>query len=124
MLSRNDILPKLKARDRATIELIYKCLFPSLYGWISQNSGTREDTEDIFHDSLLCLITKLDSQSVQLTCDFSTYFISICRNKWFQMLYKRKRLAHITVENCQTLFYDMNEMAEEEEIENKRYYAS
>jgi len=123
MLSRNDILLRLKARDKATIELIYKCLFPSIYGWISQNSGTREDTEDIFHDSLLCLITKLDTQRVQLTCDFSTYFISICRNKWFQILYKRRRLAHITAENCQTPFYNMYELAEEEETENNRYYA-
>ena len=75
MLSQNEILPRLRARDKAIIEMIYKCLFPSINGWISLNSGTREDAEDIFHDSLMCLITKLDTHTVQLTCDFSTYFI-------------------------------------------------
>jgi len=123
MISRNDILSRLKARDRSAIELVYKCLFPSIYGWVSLNSGTREDAEDVFHDSLLSLIIKLDMDKVQLTCDFSTYFISICRNKWFQILYKRKRQTQISCENCRAFSYDMHEMAEEEEIANNRYCA-
>jgi RNA polymerase sigma factor (sigma-70 family) len=123
MFHRNDILPRLMARDKAIIEMIYKCLFPKINGWISLNSGTREDAEDVFHDSLMCLITKLDTNKIQLTCDFSTYFISICRNKWLQILYKRRRLAPIKSEHYQTPCYDMYELEEEEETENKRYYA-
>jgi len=80
MLSRNEVLMKLKSRDKTIIEAIYKSLFPSLNYWITMNSGSREDAEDVFHDSLLCVMIKLDAQVINLTCDFSTYFISICRH--------------------------------------------
>jgi len=126
MLSRNEVLMRLKARDKAIIEVIYKCLFPSLNHWISINSGTREDAEDVFHDSLLCLMIKLDKQVINLTCDFSTYFISICRNKWFQILYKRKRLMPLTAESLQRPMADRDEasdMEDTESIEDQKYHA-
>jgi hypothetical protein len=41
MISRNDILARLKARDRTAIELVYKCLFPCINGCVSLNSGTK-----------------------------------------------------------------------------------
>lgn len=126
MLSRNEVLLRLKARDKAIIEVIYKCLFPSLNHWISINSGTREDAEDVFHDSLLCVITKLDTQAINLTCDFSTYFISICRNKWFQILCKRKRLIPLTIDNMQTPLNERDEpenMEDDESIEDQKYHA-
>lgn len=123
MLSRNEILRRLKSRDKATIELIYKCLYPGINKWVSLNSGTMEDAEDVFHDSLICILIKLDSQTLQLTCDFSTYFISICRNKWFQTLYKRRKMASLTTDNFQTPLRDMNELAEMEEVEDQKYHA-
>lgn len=63
MLSRNEVLLRLKARDKAVIEKIYKCLFPSLNHWITINSGTMEDAEDVFHDSLLCIMIKCKKRS-------------------------------------------------------------
>jgi RNA polymerase sigma factor (sigma-70 family) len=126
MLSRNEVLTRLKARDKAIIEIIYKCLFPGLNHWLITNSGTREDAEDVFHDFLLCVILKLDSQALNLTCDFSTYFISICRNKWLQILYKRKRLMPLTTENLQKPMSDWDELSEMEDaeyIEDQKYHA-
>jgi len=123
MLIHNEILSRLKSRDKDVIELIYKCLFPSIKNWISLNSGTLEDAEDVFHDSLLCIITKLDSETVQLTCDFSTYFISICRKKWLQTLYKRRKMAMLANDSFQTDLSDMYELAETEEVEAEKYYA-
>lgn len=126
MLSRNEVLMRLKARDKAIIELIYKCLFPSLNHWISLNSGTREDAEDVFHDSLLCVMKKLDGQMINLTCDFSTYFIAICRKKWFQILYKRKRLMSLSSENLQTPLNERDESTDindSESIEDQKYHA-
>lgn len=126
MLSRNEVLMRLKARDKVVIEKIYNCLFPSLNHWISINSGTREDAEDVFHDSLLCVMIKLDTQVISLTCDFSTYFISICRNKWLQILYKRKRLISLTSESLQKPMADQDEpsdMEDPESIEDQKYQA-
>lgn len=117
----NEILKMLKARDRGTIESIYKHLFPRINGWINLNSGTREDAEDIFHDSLLCLIMKLDHGGMQLTCDFSTYFISVCRNKWFQVLYKRKVRSCVALDEANETPEDVFDLMEKEEKENRRY---
>jgi len=126
MLSRNEVLMRLKARDKAVIETIYKCLFPSLNHWITINSGTMADAEDVFHDSLLCIMIKLDKQAINLSCDFSTYFISICRNKWFQILYKRKRLIPLTAESLQTPMADRDELSNMEDaeyFEDLKYHA-
>lgn len=123
MLSPNDILHGLKARDKATIELIYKCLFPGLYGWISQNSGTREDAEDVFHDSLLSVMIKLDLKMPNLTCDFSTFFISICRHKWFQTLYKRKKMIPLKADCFPTPQTDIDDLADMEDLEDQKYHA-
>lgn len=117
---------RLKARDKAIIELIYKCLFPGLNHWINLNSGTREDAEDVFHDSLLCVMIKLDGQMINLTCDFSTYFISICRKKWFQILCKRKRLIPLSVESLQAPLHESDEssdVGDSESIEDQKYHA-
>lgn len=126
MLSRNEVLMKLKSRDKTIIEAIYKSLFPSLNYWITMNSGSREDAEDVFHDSLLCVMIKLDAQVINLTCDFSTYFISICRNKWFQILCKRRRLIPLTVESLQTQVNERDELTDMEDcesIEDQKYHA-
>lgn len=126
MLPGNEVLMRLKSRDKTVIETIYRCLFPSINHWITMNSGSLEDAEDIFHDSLLCVMTKLNAQSINLTCDFSTYFNSICRHKWHQILWKRKRFLPLTVENLQMSidegdgFYDMDDG---ESIEDQKYHA-
>jgi len=123
MLSRNEVLLRLKNRDRATIELIYKCLFPGICNWVIINSGTREDAEDMFHDSLLSIMIKLDSQMPNLTCDFSTFFISICRHKWFQILYRRKKIVPLMADCVETPLTDMNDLLDMEDIEDQKYHA-
>jgi len=85
------------------------------------NSGTKEDAEDIFHDSLLLIIMKLDRSDLELSCDFSTYFISVCRNKWMQVLYKRKMLSRISFEDNIELFEDSYDRLDQEELENRKY---
>jgi RNA polymerase sigma factor (sigma-70 family) len=69
---------------------------------------------------------KLDTQVINLTCNFSTYFISICRNKWFQILCKRKRLIPLTTDSLQRSLYERDEpddMEDGEFTEHQKYNA-
>lgn len=64
---------------------------------VLQNGGTSEDAHDIFQDSLIIMLERIDDSSFVLTCKFKTYFYCVCENLWKQVLYKRQVAANYVV---------------------------
>lgn len=114
-------LKTIRSCDKRVIEALYNQLFPQICGWITLNSGTREDAEDIFHDALLSVLIKQNAKDLKLCCHFNTYFTSICRHKWFQILYQRRKVLKEALQEIHDYPDDSNNQKEAEDLENKKY---
>jgi RNA polymerase sigma factor (sigma-70 family) len=56
--------------------------------------GTREDAKDIFQESLMIMLEKLDDSQFALTCKFQTFLYCISENLWKSVLIKRRVAAN------------------------------
>ena len=61
---------------------------------VTRMSGTTEDAKDMFQDSLIIMLEKIDSREFALTCSFKTYLFSVCDNLWKAVLDKRQSAAN------------------------------
>ena len=61
---------------------------------VTQMGGSAEDAKDIFQDSLMIILEKIDNREFTLTCRFKTFFYSICENLWKSELIKRKAASN------------------------------
>jgi RNA polymerase sigma factor (sigma-70 family) len=90
-LSNKEIIDGLNSHNKEVVEYIYKENYKSAVSFITNNSGNRQDAEDIFHDALIAFYSVLQEKKLKLTCSFSTFFIAICKNLWFKEIDRRYR---------------------------------
>lgn len=91
-MSLADPIAAIQQGDKATIESLWKELFPAVMRWVVTCGGHEEDAKDVFQDALLIIYDKSKDPGFRLTSKFSTYFLGICRNlvgNLFQKKYKR-----------------------------------
>ncbi|OED39682.1 hypothetical protein AB832_03880 [Flavobacteriaceae bacterium (ex Bugula neritina AB1)] len=71
------ILEGIAKGDETILKYFYKKNFKGIRNYILTNSGTDEDTEDVFQDSLIIMYQQLQSGELQINCSVHTYFYSI-----------------------------------------------
>lgn len=76
----------LKTQDLVMIKYIYRKFFHQISAWITSNSGTRMDAEDVFQDALVVLYKKLSENTLALSGSFKAYLFSVCRHLWLKKL--------------------------------------
>lgn len=88
-------LELLKSGDKELIESIYDECFAGISSWIRSNSGTENDAEDVFQDSMVVLYKKALNSNFNLSCKLSTFIFSIARNIWLDRLRKKSRSVYL-----------------------------
>jgi len=101
-LSDEDLISKLKSskysdNDEA-MNFLYSAMYRKISSYISKNSGSEQDTDDIFQDSLIALYKAAKINRLDDISNVQAYFFSICRNQWLKALKKSKRTTQITDE--------------------------
>ncbi len=85
------LLRSAQSRDRAVgLKKLYQSFFSGIANFISQNSGTVEDAEDVFQEGILVLFNQVRKNDFVLTSRLKTYFYSICRYIWLNKLKQRR----------------------------------
>lgn len=87
--------------------------------YVINNSGSAEDAKDVFQDTMLVLVEKLQRDDFQLTASLKTYIMAIARNLWLKRLRTAGRKVALDEELQDTQF--MNEI--DTAIEEERTYA-
>lgn len=119
--SDSAIIQGLRLNSDYIIKHVYKEFFPTIKFLIKKNTGSEEDAEDIFQESLLIILKNVQRDDFYLTCSFLTYLYSISRNLWMQKL-KVKRKGMDTFELIEKFFnIPENTSVEMAEIEQLRY---
>jgi RNA polymerase sigma factor (sigma-70 family) len=84
------LISKLKAEGSAAYELLYKFHFPSIVNFIRKNSGTAQDAEDIFQETIIILLGKVRQPEFVLTSSLKTFLFAIAKNLWLKKLQANK----------------------------------
>lgn len=118
------MIAAFKAGDKQVIQELYDQLFPALKQWLTQNSGSEEDAEDVFQEALVAAFRKLQDPTFHLNHELTTYIFAIAKKLWLQKL--RRQGVHAKYEqflSTQTEVEDLEGVIEEQEsLELYRYY--
>src|SRR6185436_11226786 len=85
-ISDNSLLSQLIKEDNAAFERLHKDCFPIVAKYVKQNSGSRQDAEDIFQEAIIVLLNNIRHPGFQLTASLKTYLFSISKNLWLKKL--------------------------------------
>ncbi|WP_158796465.1 RNA polymerase sigma factor [Pedobacter sp. L105] len=93
------LLEMLKKEEDISFKMLYNLSFDSVSNFIRLNSGTKEDAEDVFQETIVILLEKLRTTEFKLSAGLKTYLFAIAKNIWFKRLRERKiSLVHSVVE--------------------------
>ncbi|HZI00728.1 MAG TPA: sigma-70 family RNA polymerase sigma factor [Flavisolibacter sp.] len=91
-ISDDNLLDKLRKEESASYKLLYQFYFPSTANYIKQNSGSDQDAEDNFQETIIILLNKVRQPDFVLTSSLKTYLFSISKNLWLKKIRDAKRL--------------------------------
>ena len=84
----------VKAFIESDDQIIYECyedIYPMIYRFITSNSGDENDARTMAMECLEAFFECCQKPNFNLTCKFSSFIYSICRNGWLKKLKQRKR---------------------------------
>lgn len=92
------------------LKILYK-EFPKVKANIIASGGTAELAQEIFNDSLLLLIEKVEKPDFRLTSSLSTFLFGIARFLWMNELKKKNRSVEVewsgaTIVTAEDVGYD------------------
>ena len=96
MHTTTDIVKDLKGENNLAFGELYKENFGFVSRFITTNSGTKHDAEDIFQDTMIVLVNKLRQDNFVLTASIKTYIMAIAKNLWFKKLRTANRETEYT----------------------------
>ncbi len=90
-------------RDIALGEIFKnKALRSSINKAIISNGGNLQDAQNVFHDSILCLMQKTDDRQLNIKKSVDSYLIGIAKNLWLNEIRKRSRHKESTLNDLKT----------------------
>jgi RNA polymerase sigma factor (sigma-70 family) len=91
--SDNEVIETIRSGRNfdETIRYLYKANFSRVHAYISQNSGTNEDGQDIFQEVIVTFIELVKLQKFRGESSITTFLLALSRNIWLNELKKRGR---------------------------------
>ena len=89
-----EILSCLRNRESNVVRFLWDRYISMVRLIVTRSGGTSEDAKDIFQESLMIMLEKIDSKEFTLTCSFKTYLYCVCKNLWNSVLDKRKAASN------------------------------
>jgi len=80
----NILIQSIKCKSNEAFALLYEEYFPFVRAYVTRNSGKLEDAEDVFQDTMVILLQKVNQKNFTLTSSLKTYFIAIAKNQWLK----------------------------------------
>lgn len=106
----------------SVLDSLYRDTYPLVFRLIVNNGGNENDVKDIIQESFLIVLTKIRENNFILSCEFSTYIYSICKNLWLKNLRNKKKLDQKNVDLSQLADVDFSLNFEKESSLNSQYF--
>lgn len=93
----SEIIECLRTRQSYVVHYLLDRYIPMIRHMVSKQGGTNDDARDIFQDSLIIIIEKIDKGQFTLTCKFSTFLYCIGEHLWKDLMNQRRSAANYLV---------------------------
>ena len=114
----NDLSIKdFKTNNDCAFGILYDKYFVLTKKFVLNNSGNRQDAEDVFQDAMMILFEKLMKEDFKTYTCLSNYVMGISKNLWLKKLRNRKFYIEFPDE-----YYKTNQDEINLAIENERDY--
>ncbi len=90
----SEIIDCLKRRQSEAVRYLFDRYLPMVRLMVYKAGGTPDEARDIFQDSLIIIIEKIDQGDFVLTCKLKTYLFSVCKNLWLKLHEKKEAAAN------------------------------
>ncbi|MBC8343532.1 MAG: sigma-70 family RNA polymerase sigma factor [Bacteroidetes bacterium] len=81
--------------NNKAFKYLYKHVYPLVYSFIRQRSGTKREADDTFQEAMIVLYENIKKKKFRGEARVSTYLYATVRNIWFSKLKKSKRMVHV-----------------------------
>ncbi len=88
----------LAKRDNAAFNLLYTFYYRGIERFVTMNSGTKADAEDVFQETIMVLLEKVPKEDFVLTSSIKTYITAVASNIWLKRLRDAKRVVRLEVD--------------------------
>ena len=89
-----EIIECLRNRESCVVHYLWERYIPMVRLIVTRLGGDTEDARDIFQESLMIILEKIDSGEFALTCTFKTFLYCISEHLWKTIRIKRYRAAN------------------------------
>jgi RNA polymerase sigma factor (sigma-70 family) len=90
-MTDQEIINGIRQRDRKISEHVYKTLGPPIFKYVLTNSGTKDDAMDVFQDTFIKVLNKIEQGNYKDENKFEAYFIQIARYTWIDKIRDTKK---------------------------------
>ncbi|MEO7977349.1 sigma-70 family RNA polymerase sigma factor [Flavobacterium sp.] len=105
----------LANNDSAVIQTIYKKFVPKVVNYIMNNSGDKDQAQDVIQEVMILLFNQAKANTLQLTCPFDAYFFLLCKRKWLNELKKTSNKGVTINEDAASINESALELVEQAE---------
>jgi RNA polymerase sigma factor (sigma-70 family) len=125
----NQLILALRNGDFTVLDRVYAENAATISSWVTKNSGSLSDAQDVFQDSIIALHQKANDPDFVLTCPIGALLFRICQNKWLYALRKKKRESEVRLSQPASSegegnVHDALEAVEEESIRQRKMKAA
>ena len=92
------IIEDLQMESDQAYTFIYQKYYETVQRFILRNSGTSDDAQDIFQDTMLVVVEKLRKDNFRLTASLKTYVTAIAKHLWFKKLRDNRSEINLAVD--------------------------
>ena len=93
-----EILKGISENNSVIVQYIYDRYFHSIRKFIEKFGGGKDDALDVFQEGIIVIYEQVIEGKIKPINNFRTYFFSICKFKWFNMIRDGKFDEFTTVE--------------------------
>lgn len=110
-MNQTELIQLFQQDREAAFRRIYREAFPKVARLIARRNGSLEEAKDVFHESLITLFEKCQTEELRISGSVISYVIGMCRNQYAN--YLRKKVKEINVDDFSENEYPMEEEEEE-----------
>ena len=93
LLTDDELLMGIADGSDDALTQLYRLYFPMVLRFVTVDSGSEDEAEDVYQEALIVLYEKVRSGWFDLHCQLKTYIYSVSRRLWLKQLAYKSRFV-------------------------------
>lgn len=113
-----EIILGIQNGDNIAVQKLYKFYYPTVAKMILNNSGSAEEAQDIFQETVMVLYDKITKGNFELSSKLKTFLYAVSKRLWLKQLTRGESKYHIdSIDNHEDSLIAVDAIEEHEILE-------